>query len=71
MVIASWFSDRYRNRGWPTAFGWVCCILGFALYVGVDVTNKSAHFAGLIFGEVGHYSEYPHSVKFGVVLTWE
>lgn len=57
MIIASMISDRYRNRGWPTQFGWWLSIIAFGIYLGAPYTNRSARIAALILGETGHYSE--------------
>lgn len=57
MVIGSWISDRYKNRGWPSQFGWWVMILAFGIYLGVDPSQHAARFAALILAEVGHYSE--------------
>lgn len=57
MVIASYISDHYRNRGWPSQVGWWMMILAFGIYLGVDTSNHAARFAALILAEVGHYGE--------------
>lgn len=56
MVLASWLSDRFKNRGWPTQSGWFLSIIGFGIYLGAPSTNHAARFAALIFAECGHYS---------------
>lgn len=58
MIIAAKLSDRFSNRGWPTQFGWMLLIVGFAVFLGAPTDNKPAHFAALILAETGHYSEY-------------
>lgn len=59
MIIAAKISDRIGSRGWPTQFGWVLLIVGFATFLGAPTHNKAAHFAALILAETGHYSMYP------------
>jgi len=54
MIIAAKLSDRFGNRGWPTQFGWLLLILGFAIFLAYP--NKPARFAALILAETGHYS---------------
>jgi hypothetical protein len=56
MIIAAKVSDRFGNRGWPTQFGWMLLIVGFAIFLGAPESNKPAHFAALILAETGHYS---------------
>lgn len=60
MVIGSWISDRYKNRGWPIQFGWAVMVLAFGIYLGVPATNHPARFAALILAEIGHYGELSH-----------
>lgn len=57
MIIAAKLSDRFRNRGWPTQFGWMLLIVGFAIFLGASTENKPAHFVALILAETGHYSK--------------
>ena len=57
MVIAARISDHYRNRGWTMQFGWLCLIVGFAMFLGLDHTNRAGRFIALILAECGHYSE--------------
>ena len=46
MIIASWLSDRYRNRGWPTQIGFAFGIAGFALYLSmVHIPSFSLTFS--------------------------
>jgi hypothetical protein len=56
MIIAAKLSDRFGNRGWPTQFGWMLLIVGFAIFLGAHTENKPARFAALILAETGHYS---------------
>lgn len=56
MIIAAKISDRIGSRGWPTQFGWLLLIVGFATFLGAPTSNKPAHFAALILAETGHYS---------------
>ncbi|KAI9637765.1 major facilitator superfamily domain-containing protein [Dioszegia hungarica] len=65
MVIASYISDHYRNRGWPSQVGWWMMILAFGIYLGVDTSNHAARFAALILAEVGHYVCTP------LIVTWQ
>ncbi|KIR55946.1 high-affinity nicotinic acid transporter [Cryptococcus gattii Ru294] len=64
MIIASIISDRYRNRGWPTQFGWWLSIVAFGIYLGAPYTNRSARIAALVLGETGHYIATP------LIVTW-
>lgn len=57
MIVAAKVSDRFGNRGWPTQFGWMLLIVGFAVFLGAPTENKPAHFAALILAETGHYSK--------------
>jgi hypothetical protein len=61
MIIAAKVSDKFGNRGWPTQFGWVLLIVGFAIFLGAPTSNKPAHFVALILAETGHYSIHTHS----------
>jgi hypothetical protein len=63
MIIAAKISDRFGNRGWPTQFGWVLLIVGFAIFLGAPTSNKPAHFVALILAETGHYSMRSHSAS--------
>lgn len=56
MIIAAKVSDKFGNRGWPTQFGWMLLIIGFAIFLGAPTSNKPAHFVALILAETGHYS---------------
>lgn len=56
MIIAAKLSDKFGNRGWPTQFGWMLLIIGFAIFLGAPTSNKPAHFVALILAETGHYS---------------
>jgi len=58
MIIAAKVSDKFGNRGWPTQFGWMLLIVGFAIFLGAPTSNKPAHFVALILAETGHYSVY-------------
>jgi hypothetical protein len=58
MILAAKVSDRFGNRGWPTQFGWMLLIVGFAIFLGAPTSNKPAHFAALILAETGHYSKH-------------
>ena len=58
MIIAAKVSDKFSNRGWPTQFGWMLLIIGFAIFLGAPTSNKPAHFVALILAETGHYSMY-------------
>jgi hypothetical protein len=64
MVIASKYSDRIRNRGWPLQFGWATMVVAFAIYLGCDSTNHPARIVALILGESGHYICTP------LIVTW-
>ncbi|KEQ72722.1 MFS general substrate transporter [Aureobasidium namibiae CBS 147.97] len=64
MIIAAKASDRFGNRGWPTQFGWLLLIVGFAIFLGAHESNKPAHFVALILAEVGHYICTP------LIVTW-
>ncbi|KAL7418357.1 hypothetical protein Q5752_006815 [Cryptotrichosporon argae] len=64
MVFTSSLSDRYRNRGWPTQFGWWIMIVAFGIYLGVPNTNHAARSAALILAETGHYICTP------LIVTW-
>ncbi|KAI7326629.1 MFS general substrate transporter [Hortaea werneckii] len=64
MIIAAKLSDRFRNRGWPTQFGWMLLIVGFAIFLGASTENKPAHFVALILAETGHYICTP------LIVTW-
>ena len=64
MIIAAKASDRFGNRGWPTQFGWLLLIIGFAVFLGAPTSNKPAHFVALILAETGHYS------MFSLTRTW-
>ena len=59
MIIAAKVSDKFGNRGWPTQFGWLLLIVGFAIFLGAHESNKPAHFVALILAETGHYSRCP------------
>ena len=63
MIIAAKLSDRFGSRGWPTQFGWMLLIVGFAVFLGAPTSNKPAHFAALILAETGHYSKFPYANK--------
>jgi hypothetical protein len=70
MIIAAKISDRFGNRGWPTQFGWVLLIVGFAIFLGAPTSNKPAHFVALILAETGHYSMRSHSaLRMNAFLT--
>lgn len=58
MVIFSYVSDRFRNRGYPTQLGWWIEAAGFAIFLGAPDSNRAARFTALILGEAGHYSKY-------------
>lgn len=58
MIVAAKVSDRFGNRGWPTQFGWLLLVVGFAVFLGAPTDNKPAHFAALILAETGHYSKH-------------
>ena len=47
MIIAAKVSDKFGNRGWPTQFGWMLLIVGFAIFLGAPTSNKPAHFVAL------------------------
>ena len=64
MIVAAKLSDKYGSRGWPTQFGWLLLIIGFAMFLGAPRDNKAAHFAALIFAEAGHYICTP------LIVTW-
>ena len=69
MIIAAKISDRFGNRGWPTQFGWMLLIVGFAIFLGAPESNKPAHFAALILAETGHYSMCSSSCIWNAFLT--
>ena len=69
MIIAAKVSDKFGNRGWPTQFGWMLLIVGFAIFLGAPTSNKPAHFVALILAETGHYSMYSHIRTFKALLT--
>lgn len=69
MIIAAKVSDKFGNRGWPTQFGWMLLIVGFAIFLGAPTSNKPAHFVALILAETGHYSMYSHSRTSNALLT--
>jgi hypothetical protein len=58
MILVAKASDRFGSRGWPTQFGWILLIVGFAIFLGAPTSNKPAHFAALILAETGHYSKH-------------
>lgn len=62
MVIAARISDHYGNRGWTMQFGWLCLIVGFAMFLGLPPTNRAGRFIALILAECGHYSEFTHLI---------
>lgn len=69
MIVAAKVSDRFGNRGWPTQFGWMLLIVGFAVFLGAPTENKPAHFAALILAETGHYSKYLSNYSSDLYLT--
>lgn len=69
MIIAAKISDRFGNRGWPTQFGWMLLIIGFATFLGAPAHNKAAHFAALILAETGHYSMFLSTPMQNALLT--
>lgn len=69
MIIAAKVSDRFGNRGWPTQFGWLLLIVGFAIFLGAPTSNKPAHFVALILAETGHYSMCSSSCIWNALLT--
>lgn len=69
MIIAAKISDKFGNRGWPTQFGWMLLIVGFAIFLGAPTSNKPAHFVALILAETGHYSMYSHRRTLNASLT--
>jgi hypothetical protein len=69
MIIAAKVSDRFGNRGWPTQFGWLLLIIGFAIFLGAPTSNKPAHFVALILAETGHYSKCSSTFMWNMLLT--
>jgi hypothetical protein len=69
MIIAAKVSDRFGNRGWPTQFGWLLLIIGFAVFLGAPTSNKPAHFVALILAETGHYSKCSSTCTWNKSLT--
>lgn len=70
MIAVAKISDRFGNRGWPTQFGWMLLIVGFAVFLGAPTDNKPAHFAALILAETGHYSKPCSDIRqFDIDLT--
>ncbi len=64
MLVCSYFSDRFQNRGWYIQAAFVMSLVGFAIWT-AGTTNHAARFVALILSTVGHYIAVP------LVLIWQ